>query len=262
MFQESVQYGSIDPFNKVGTLLKDTHGSSFDKSFDETLEEKIKEIAQKAKDKSNELATESKEKSSKKVKKEQNINKLPDITKMLQELDKKDLRSSKSTNPLFDNNKQKADNDLSQNLRQQMYNPNHAGQAMVQPVYDQGPKRQASKSQMLAAWERFAPSVTEDPMKKSVRLDIPLVNDIQAIVLRMHPDRSVSASMLGSYQMAELIKQNKDQLDRNLRHHQLSLKEFNTYRSELELNGETGTRKNNKKKKKNDNQKKTGIDLL
>ena len=141
-----------------------------------------------------------------------------------------------------------------------MDNANFAGQPALQPVYDQGQRQRPTKAQMLAAWEKFAPTITEDITRRAVRIDIPLINDVQAIVLKMNPDKSLSASLLGSFEMGELVKQNKGKLDRNLRHHHLSLREFNAYRSELEFTTESGTKKGKKKPAKTD--KKNTLDLM
>jgi len=66
----------------------------------------------------------------------------------------------------------------------------------------------------------------------------------------MHPDRSVTASLLGSHAMADLIRQNKDKLDRNLKHHHLTLREFLTYTTEVDFNNESGTKRKKQKGKK------------
>ena len=249
MLTGSVQFNELDSFKQANTLLKNSSFLSFDETLEQALETQAKEISRNAKDKANEVTDESVNGSKKN--KESNPNTLPDITKITRNADSSnEVRNTYQLLEKFKDKKKIFDEDLPKGPRQQlMENANFAGQVAFQPVFDQG-QRKASKANMLAAWEKFAPTVTEDVTKKSVRIDIPLINDVQAIVLRMHSDKSVTASMLGSYEMGELLKQNKDKLDRNLRHHQLSLREFNTYRSELEFSSESGTKKGKKKKAK------------
>ena len=250
MLNGSVQFNELDSFRQANSLLKSVSLASFDETFEQALEAQVKEASRNAKDKANEIVEES---NASKKKKENNPNTLPDITKITKNVERGSSSEVRNTYQLlerFKDRKKAQDEELPKGPRQQqMDNANFTGQTMFQPVMDQG-QRRATKANMLAAWEKFAPTVTEDVTKKSVRIDIPLINDVQAIVLRMHPDRSISASMLGSHEMGELLKQNKDKLDRNLRHHQLSLREFNAYRSELEFTNESGTKKGKKKPSK------------
>ena len=246
MLNGSVQFYELDSFKQANSLLKSSSIASFDETLGQALEMQAKEASRNAKDKANEIIEES---NTNKKKKENSPNTLPDITQITKNVERGSSSEVKTYQLLekFRDKKKAQDEELPKGPRQQqMQNANFAGQAAFQPVMDQG-QRRATKANMLAAWEKFAPMITEDATKKSVRIDIPLVNDVQAIVLRMHPDRSVSASLLGSHEMGELLKQNKDKLDRNLRHHRLSLREFNAYRTDLEFTSESGTRKGKRK---------------
>ena len=255
MFNQQIQSADANIFGKANAILKSPPSTSIDKTFEETLEDQTKQVAQKAQDDATQIATNSKEI---KKKKETNLE-LPDITKITGKIEKSMPYSTRKSQSLLGKIKDKDDDPFSGNKNQFLQqNPNVAGQPLIQPVYDQG-QRRPTKAQMLSAWEKLAPVVTEDITKKSVRIDIPMLNDVQALVLKLNPDRSLVVSILGSYEMGELIKQNKDKLDRNLRHHHLSLKEFNAYRSELEFNAESGTRKNPKKKQ---GKKATSFELL
>lgn len=244
---------NIDPFNAANSLLKNSYQAGIGNSFKDILEDKAEEVSNQAKEKATEVVEDNKD-SKKKVNKNQN--ELPDISKIVNNQDKRnsndEIRKVYSLLDKFRENKKSNDDDLSRGARQQtlLNATNAAGQAMIQPIYDQGGRKQPSKSQLLATWDKFSPTVTEDITKRSVRIDIPLLNDVQALVLRLNPDKSLTASLLGSQAMGKLIKENKDKLDRNLRHHHLSLKEFNTYSSELAFNTESGTRKQKKKAKK------------
>lgn len=258
MLSGSIQFNELDSFKQANSLLKNSFQTSFDEVFEQALEAQAKEESKNAKDKANEIVEETANGSKKK--KENSPNTLSDITQITKNVERGS--SSDRTYQLLDKFKDKKraqDEDLPKSPRQQqMENANFAGQAMFQQVADQG-QRRATKSQMLAAWEKFAPTITEDITKKSVRIDIPMINDVQAIVLRMHSDKSITASLLGSNEMGELLKQSKDKLDRNLRHHHLSLREFNVYRSELEFTNESGTKK---KKKKSIESNKQVLDIM
>ncbi len=259
MLNGYVQFNESDPFRQANSLLKNP--SPFDETFEQALETQVKEISRKAEDKATEAVSETIDTKKKKTK-ENHPDTLPDIRQITRNTDRTPTNNAKNTYLLLDKlkEKKKSFDDEPKSPRQLlMENANVTGQPMFQPVYDEGQRQRASKSQMLSTWDKFAPTVTEDITKRAVRIDIPLINDVQAIVLRMHPDRSLTASLLGSYEMGELVKQNKDQLDRNLRHHQLSLREFNTYRSELEFTSESGTKKNKKKPKPN---KKATLDII
>ena len=245
MLSGYVQFNELDSFKQANSLLQNSY---FDETFEQVLEAQVKEAGRNARDKASEVIEETADTKKKKAK-ENHPDTLPDVTQIIRNTDKNSSNEVKNTYLLLDKMKEKKksfDDELKSPRQQVMENANFAGQAMFQPVNDQG-QRKATKSQMLAAWERFAPTVTEDVTKKAVRIDIPLINDVQAIVLRMHPDKSITASLLGSFEMGELAKQHKDKLDRNLRHHNLSLREFNAYRSELEFTSESGTKKGKKK---------------
>ncbi len=261
MLNGYIQFNELDSFRQANSLLKNPSVASFDEAFEQVLEAQVKETSRNAKDKANEIAEESSSGSKKKIK-ENNPNTLSDITQITKNAEKglsNEVRSTYQLLEKFKNRKKAQDEDCPKGARQQlMENANFAGQAMFQQVADQG-QRRATKSQMLAAWEKFAPTITEDITKKSVRIDIPMINDVQAIVLRMHSDKSITASLLGSNEMGELLKQSKDKLDRNLRHHHLSLREFNVYRSELEFTNESGTKK---KKKKSIESNKQVLDIM
>lgn len=262
MVTEAMQNTRLDTFSLGNSLLLNPSSSKIGDSFKEVLDEKVIEVARAVKDKAEAVS----EDSNKTKKKKENKNEeLINITKFIQNSDRRSSQEVQSVYSLlekFKEDKKPQDDLLFKGPRQQLLSNanNPLGQPLIQPVYDQG-QRRMTRSQLLALWENFAPFITEDVTKKSVRIDIPLLNDVQALVLRIHPDKSITASLLGSKAMGELIKQNKDQLNRNLKHHNLSLREFNTYRSELTFNNEAGTRKK-KKQAKPQNVKKVDLDIV
>ncbi len=250
-----LQLSDIDSFKLGNSILKNSSQSTLGKSFEEVIETKAKEVEKKTDEKASEVL----DTKGTKKKKEKFGNELPNISSLLgknEKLASHELRNTYLLLDKFRNERKSKEDDLSKDPRQQVLNNanNAAGQALMQPTYERG-QRRMSKSQVLNAWEKFAPSVTEDISKKSVRIDIPMLNDVQALVLRLNSDKSITASLLGSKEVGELIKQNKDKLDRNLRHHHLSLREFNTYQGELTFNTESETTKKRKKQAKQSNKK-------
>lgn len=254
-----VQFSDIDSFKLGNSILKNSSPSTLGKSFEEVIETKVKEVEKKIDEKASEVL----DTKGTKKKKDKLGNELPDISSLLSKNDRADSHEIRNTYLLLDKfrkDRKSQEDEGSKGSRQQTLNNanNVAGQALIEPTYERG-QRKMSKSQLLNAWEKCAPSVTEDITKKSVRIDIPMLNDVQALVLRLHPDKSISASLLGSKEVGELLKQNKDKLDRNLRHHHLSLREFNTYQGELTFNTESGTTKKRKKPAKQSNKKTESI---
>ncbi len=262
MLKAQVQYNSLESFSLANSLLQNAPGSTSasSQSFNDILDKEIKEVAQKAKDETISIGNQT---TTKKKKETSNLKGgLPDISSLMkaQEKASHEIKNTYELLERFREEKKLQQDEDKSSLRQQVLSNSHnvVGQPLIQPVYDQN-QRKMSRANMLDAWERLAPQVTEDGMKKSVRIDIPLLNDVQALVLKINPDRSITASLLGSKEMGELIQKNKDQLDRSLRHHRLTLKEFNTYKSELEFNSESGTKKG---KKKHSSIKKHSVDLV
>lgn len=264
MIGTSLQSSELESFKMANSLIRDPIKSNSDNSFGEVLNEQTKETTRKIKDKAAETASD--DKATKKKKTKENLEKedVLSFAPLGKNPDQAISNETKNTYLLLEKFKQRKRNSNEEDLLNTSRKPlspnvyNAPGQPLFQPLFDEG-QRRMNKSQILANWEKFAPVVTEDITKKAIRIDIPLINDVQALVLRMNPDRSITASLLGSQVMGELIKQNKEKLDRNLKHHHLSLREFNTYRSELEFTGESGTRK---KKKQNTGAKKAELDLV
>lgn len=241
----------IKTFQLGISLTKPSLDPNSDKSFKEVLDNQIKETTKKAEEKVSEV---SKDEKGIQKKKDKSPGDLPDISKIIKNTDPKSDDSFRTTYLLLERfkseRKTKYDDPFSANKHKVVQNLHHAiGNPLIDPYGHQGQPRRMSRSQILSLWERMTPTVTEDPMKRSVRIDIPMLHDVQALVLRLHPDKSVSASLLGSEAMQELIKRNKDKLESKLKHHHLTLKEFNTYISETEFTLYSGTKKKKNKQK-------------
>ena len=261
MVPYSFNHSELETFRAANSLLKNPYQGRINNSFAEIFENQVKEVTTKIEEQKSE-ATEENIDAKKKTNKDLKDG-LPDISKIIRNNENRNLDSLQKTYSLlekFKDFKKFKDEDHSQGSRKQVLSNAHGfvGNPLIQPLNDHG-KRKMTKSHILSVWEKFSPMVTEYANKKSVRIDIPLLHDIQALVLRLNPDKSITASLLGSQEMTKLIKDNKDKLDRNLRHHHLSLKEFNTYNSELAFNTESGTKKQKKKAKQ---AKKAEVDLI
>lgn len=72
------------------------------------------------------------------------------------------------------------------------------------------------RKRQLANWEDLAPRVTEDTVNRAVRIDIPGLNDIETIIVRMKRD-AVSMQVVGSKDAMERLHLNQAELVRNLK---------------------------------------------
>lgn len=242
-------------FNAGNSIAQEKayQGHATKTDFAAVLETKTKEATQEAEQKAVDVTKDGKANKKEKETKVKTTD-LFDVNKIIENAHDQQTQGVQKTYALLDKIKDRksTEEDPLTKEKKEMFsgNPNAIGQANIDNK-QQGSGKKMSRSQMLSIWEKMSPSVTEDGSKKTVRIDIPLLKDVRTLILRLHGDRSVTASLLGSEGMAELIKQHKDKLEKNFRNQKLSLREFNTYRSELELNSETGTRK----KKKNNKEK-------
>jgi len=249
----------IDPLKLGTSLMRDSIKSPSKLSFAEEMESQVKEAVKKAK--SNVVDAVNEDKAVKKKKGNKFTEELLDVTKLTrnEKSYSKELQSTYSELERFKEGKQFNEETFSKDSRQQMLD--NAYNAVVTPfveqIHDFRPRKRLTKSQLIERWEKFAPTITDDITKRSVRIDIPLLHDVQSLVLRMNKDGSISATLLGSEEMARLIKENKDKLNNRLKHHHLSLKEFNAYTEGVMFDVETGTKKQKRKHVSNKDVEKT-----
>lgn len=243
---EALQF--IDFGGTANSILKDPVQKPIGQNFSEVLETQANEAKENTKEEAAKVLDNKKSTSEKK--KTATNEKLPNAVNII-ENDKQQNNTTQRTYSLLKNLKDKTASSEEEGFKgaKENANPNAIGQAQVQPLNNNNGGRKMSKSKLLSMWDKLSPTVTEDSGLKSVRVDIPLVKDLKAIVLKLNQDRSISASLLGSSDISELVKQNKDKLDTTFRHHNLSLREIKTYRSELDLNSESGTKKKKKRQK-------------
>lgn len=78
------------------------------------------------------------------------------------------------------------------------------------------------RKKQLANWEELAPRIVEDPKNRAVRIDIPGLNDVQTLIVRMKRD-AVSIQVVGDKSTMERLQANESELNKNLRAHDIKL---------------------------------------
>lgn len=85
-----------------------------------------------------------------------------------------------------------------------------------------------SRRKQLENWEDLAPKVIEDPVNKAVRIDIPGINDIETLIVRMNRG-AVGIQVIGSKDAMGRLIGGESELAKKLRDHNIvldSLKAF------------------------------------
>ncbi len=85
-----------------------------------------------------------------------------------------------------------------------------------------------SRRKQLENWEDLAPKVVEDPVNKAVRIDIPGINDIETLIVRMNRG-AVGIQVVGSKDAMGRLMSGESELAKKLREHNIvldSLKAF------------------------------------
>lgn len=85
----------------------------------------------------------------------------------------------------------------------------------------------SDSKQNLAKWSQLAPRVIEDAKNKAVRVDIPGLEDLQTLIVRVNGS-GVSIQVAGSESSMNLLEANQGQLRERLAKHDISLKEIKT----------------------------------
>gem|GEM_PF-3336146 len=78
------------------------------------------------------------------------------------------------------------------------------------------------RKKQLAKWEELAPRIIEDPKNRAVRIDIPGINDIETLIVRMKQD-SVHVQVVGDKSTMERLQSSESELSRKLRDHNVKL---------------------------------------
>jgi len=78
------------------------------------------------------------------------------------------------------------------------------------------------RKKQLAKWDELAPRIIEDPKNRAVRIDIPGLNDVQTLIVRMKQD-SVHVQVVGEKSAMERLQSSEGELSRKLRDHNVKL---------------------------------------
>jgi len=78
------------------------------------------------------------------------------------------------------------------------------------------------RKKQLAKWDELAPRIIEDPKNRAVRIDIPGLNDVQTLIVRMKQD-SVHVQVVGEKSVMERLQSSEGELSRKLRDHNVKL---------------------------------------
>lgn len=101
---------------------------------------------------------------------------------------------------------------------------------VAQQEYSQDSSKERRKQ--LANWEDLAPRITEDPMNKAVRLDIPGINDIETLIVRMKPS-GIAIQVVGSKDTMTRLANSESELVTKLRTHNIALDGLQVFDGEL-----------------------------
>ncbi len=79
-----------------------------------------------------------------------------------------------------------------------------------------------SRKKQLENWEDLAPKIVEDPINRAVRIDIPGLNDIETLIVRMNPS-GVGIQAVGSKDAMSRLMSSESELAKKLREHNITL---------------------------------------
>lgn len=78
------------------------------------------------------------------------------------------------------------------------------------------------RKKQLANWEEMAPRIIEDPKNRAVRIDIPGLNDVETLIVRMN-NNSVQVQVVGEKSVMERLQSSESELSKKLREHNVTL---------------------------------------
>ncbi|MBT6842334.1 MAG: hypothetical protein HOA17_00880 [Candidatus Melainabacteria bacterium] len=84
------------------------------------------------------------------------------------------------------------------------------------------------RKKQLANWEELAPSIIEDPTNKAIRLDIPGIEDLETLIVRMNKG-SVGIQVIGSKGAMEQLISNESELAKRLGAKSIGLDKFQVF---------------------------------
>jgi len=86
------------------------------------------------------------------------------------------------------------------------------------------------RKKQLSNWEELAPRIIEDSKNRAVRIDIPGLNDLETIIVRMRGG-NVLIQATGSKEVMQRLQANESELSRKLRTHNISLESLQAFDS-------------------------------
>lgn len=84
------------------------------------------------------------------------------------------------------------------------------------------------RKKMLAKWDKMVPRVIEDVKNRAVRVDIPGIEDLQSLIVRVSGN-GVSIQVAGSEQSMKLLKDHQGELRDRLSKHEIKLGSLKTF---------------------------------
>ena len=97
----------------------------------------------------------------------------------------------------------------------------------------------------ITAWNQhkdvFAPKVVEDPVNKAVRIDIPGMNDIETLIVRMNRG-AVGIQVVGSKDAMGRLMSGESELAKKLREHNIVLDSLKAFDGDVLRNAAAKTK--------------------
>lgn len=87
------------------------------------------------------------------------------------------------------------------------------------------------RKRQLANWEELAPTIIEDPVNRAVRLDIPGVEDVETLIVRMNKN-GVGVQIVGSKGAMEQLIATESELAKRLHAYSIGLDKFQAFDGE------------------------------
>ncbi len=98
-----------------------------------------------------------------------------------------------------------------------------------------------SRRKQLENWEDLAPKVVEDPVNKAVRIDIPGMNDIETLIVRMNRG-AVGIQVVGSKDAMGRLMSGESELAKKLREHNIVLDSLKAFDGDVLRNAAAKTK--------------------
>ncbi len=88
------------------------------------------------------------------------------------------------------------------------------------------------RKKQLANWEDLAPRIMEDPVNRAIRIDLPGLNDIETLIVKMNKGDAVSIQIVGSKETMQQLKSGEAELSRRLRGQDIRFESLQAFDSE------------------------------